>query len=197
MVGIHVYSVNDAYAHYTNAFMPWHRKWLLAVESMLRSFGGECSCLTLPYWDWGEEAARMTVNGCRTKLDCSPTMQEWGGGGSVDDPYVTAPVWNAPDANEPVDTASGYCVLNDITKEWRGNADLGSKYVKSFNASCPIIRRGWGDWRDVSGGTTYASPMVSSGFIAIASDIGRFRTYFEFTRVMNGDIHSTYRFVFG
>lgn len=78
--------MNDIYAHQTNGFTAWHRKWLLAVQNLLRSFGGECTCISLPYWDWGEEAAKMITNGCTTKEECSPTMKEWGGGGSIDEP---------------------------------------------------------------------------------------------------------------
>ena len=184
-IGIHVYRVNDAYAHYTNGFVAWHRKWLVALENMLRSLGGDCACVTLPYWDWGEEAAMRQSSNCKTKEECSPTMQDWGGGGNVESPYVNAPVWNAPEATEPVDTASGYCVLNSITEKWRSNSLMGEKYIRSFNASCPIIRRGWNDPRDEN----YASPMVATSFLGLASDIGRSRSYSAFAPVLNGDIH--------
>eukprot|EP00754_Rhynchopus_humris_P043504 Rhum_TRINITY_DN3317_c0_g1::Rhum_TRINITY_DN3317_c0_g1_i1::g.10347::m.10347/K00505/TYR; tyrosinase len=39
------------YAHYTSAFLPWHRAFLLEFENKLRALGGEFACVTIPYWD--------------------------------------------------------------------------------------------------------------------------------------------------
>ena len=41
-------------AHRGPAFGPWHREFLLQVESDLRSID---SALSIPYWDWTEDAA--------------------------------------------------------------------------------------------------------------------------------------------
>ena len=162
------------------------------MQNLLRSFGGECTCISLPYWDWGEEAAKMITNGCTTKEECSPTMKEWGGGGSVDSTYMSVPVFNTPEGTEPVEFATGYCVLNDITKRWRSNYILGQRKTSTFNATCPTIRRGWNDWRDTAEGHNYASPMVSTSFLSLASSLGGLRTYRDFSPVLNGQVHSTY-----
>lgn len=192
LVGIHVYHQNDQYSHNSNGFLPWHRKFLLVVQSLLRSYGGDCTCVTIPYWNWDKEAALMTTNNCETKLACSPTMQEWGGGGNINDTYKAIPIWNDPVTTKTTDTASGYCVLNNITQHWRANYKLGPKYSKHFDASCPIIRRGWADWGDEENGIYYAAPSLSQNMLSVVASIGYSATFEWFAVEMNGDMHSTF-----
>ena len=78
-VGIHLETRNAAQAHDTCAFLAWHRKYLLAFENMLRSFGPEFLCLTLPYWDYFAEYADFITGECLTFESCSPIMRGLGG----------------------------------------------------------------------------------------------------------------------
>ena len=37
-------------AHFTAAFLPWHRYFLWEIESQFRSLGPEYECFAIPYW---------------------------------------------------------------------------------------------------------------------------------------------------
>ena len=39
-VALHKFANNDVYAHSSGGFYPWHRKFLLEFENMLRSLKG-------------------------------------------------------------------------------------------------------------------------------------------------------------
>ena len=54
MVEMHLEA--GSYAHGTSAFLAWHRYYLVGWENMLRSLGGEFSCIAVPYWDWEKDA---------------------------------------------------------------------------------------------------------------------------------------------
>ncbi|OQR83299.1 hypothetical protein ACHHYP_14866 [Achlya hypogyna] len=186
LTGIHVYAPNDQYAHHTNGFVQWHRKWLLMVQNLMRSTGGICACMDLPYWDWAKDAANMQSNGCRTKLQCHPILAEWGGGGSASTPYQSVPVYNNPASGSPSGSATGYCVLNSITKNWRAGATLG-RFSTPYNPNCPVVRRGWDDYNDQSG--YYSRPMSSSAFLSLAASLARATSYSTFSNIALGDIH--------
>ena len=57
-VSLHKLRVNDDFAHdwMSTGFYPWHRKFLLEYENMLRSLGPRFACITIPFWDWAQEA---------------------------------------------------------------------------------------------------------------------------------------------
>ena len=55
-VTLHKFGVNDKYAHQTNGFFPWHRKFLLEYENMLRGLDKEFECIGLPFWNWAQES---------------------------------------------------------------------------------------------------------------------------------------------
>ncbi|KAJ9458308.1 Tyrosinase [Diplonema papillatum] len=46
---------NQFYAHGTSAFLPWHRWFILAFETLLRGLPGY-ACVNLPYWDSEKDA---------------------------------------------------------------------------------------------------------------------------------------------
>ncbi len=46
-------------AHMGPAFLPWHRQFLLMFEHALTSVSGKQ--ITLPYWDWTDEAGRQRI----------------------------------------------------------------------------------------------------------------------------------------
>ncbi|OIJ69373.1 tyrosinase family protein [Streptomyces mangrovisoli] len=45
-------------AHMAPSFLPWHRKFLLELESALRRVDGS---VTVPYWDWTRERGKTSV----------------------------------------------------------------------------------------------------------------------------------------
>ena len=55
-VALHKHVNNDVYAHSSSGFYPWHRKFLVEYENMLRSVGDEFKCVTIPFYDWAQEA---------------------------------------------------------------------------------------------------------------------------------------------
>ena len=55
-VALHKFANNDVYAHSSGGFYPWHRKFLLEFENMLRSLKEEYTCVTIPFWDWAQES---------------------------------------------------------------------------------------------------------------------------------------------
>ncbi|KAF0718707.1 Aste57867_1533 [Aphanomyces stellatus] len=85
-VYIHQERMSNMEAHGTCVFLFWHRKYLLAFENMLRSFGREYECLTLPYWDYVQNYATMADSepgqACASIEACSPVTT--GLGGSID-----------------------------------------------------------------------------------------------------------------
>mmetsp|Transcript_71966 Transcript_71966/g.119830 ORF Transcript_71966/g.119830 Transcript_71966/m.119830 type:complete len:955 (-) Transcript_71966:186-3050(-) len=62
---IHGIATNNVVNHFTSNFLPWHRKYHLEYENMLRYQKGlddecpEChkyySCITIPYWNWAQD----------------------------------------------------------------------------------------------------------------------------------------------
>ena len=74
-------------AHSTSAFLPWHRKFLLEFESALRALPGDenFKCLTLPYWDWSQNAEMCAQNpACVTWHKYDPVLLDSGGPGRKD-----------------------------------------------------------------------------------------------------------------
>ena len=77
-VEIHTEQMTTAEAHNTCMFVYWHRLLLLGFENMLRSYGGEFSCITVPYWNYVEDNERYMMGACRSMEECSPLLQEFG-----------------------------------------------------------------------------------------------------------------------
>ncbi|KAF0685723.1 Aste57867_22422 [Aphanomyces stellatus] len=186
MAGVHVYSPNDQYAHHTYGFVHWHRKWLLIVQNMLRSMGGVCSCINMPYWDWTEDAIAMQTSGCSSRVQCSGVLRDWGGGGFTSGTYKTIAIYSDPNSGVASSSTSGYCVLNNITKDWRTGMDL-NRFKTAWDANCPVIRRGWDDFSDANG--QYASPMAASSFLGLASSLAGASTFTSIIPICLGDIH--------
>ncbi|CAK4155700.1 unnamed protein product [Aphanomyces euteiches] len=65
--------------HDSCGYFFWHRKFLLAYETMLRSLGPQYACLTLAYWDFTEDYLKFEHGKCKTIAECSPVTQDWGG----------------------------------------------------------------------------------------------------------------------
>ncbi|KAF1794688.1 hypothetical protein GQ600_816 [Phytophthora cactorum] len=52
---------------------------LLGFENMLRSYGGEFSCITVPYWNYVDDNQRYLLGGCRSMEECSLLLRDFGG----------------------------------------------------------------------------------------------------------------------
>ncbi|KAG7391306.1 hypothetical protein PHYPSEUDO_005255 [Phytophthora pseudosyringae] len=78
-VEIHTEQMTTAEAHNTCMFIYWHRVLLLGFENMLRSYGGEFSCITVPYWNYVDDTQRYLMGGCSSMEDCSLLLREFGG----------------------------------------------------------------------------------------------------------------------
>ena len=93
-VKIHAEENNKDYAHGTSGFLPWHRKYLLEYEESIRqlevpkgSGNKPYKCVTIPYWDWGEDVMKCEEKGgCKTFHEESEILKDFGGPG---DPTVT------------------------------------------------------------------------------------------------------------
>uniref|UniRef100_A0AAV1UFK2 Tyrosinase copper-binding domain-containing protein n=1 Tax=Peronospora matthiolae TaxID=2874970 RepID=A0AAV1UFK2_9STRA len=88
-VEIHTEQMTTAEAHNTCMFVYWHRLLLLGFENMLRSYGGEFSCITVPYWNYVEDNERYMMGACRSMEECSPLLQEFGGSRRGTDGSIT------------------------------------------------------------------------------------------------------------
>ncbi|GMF14972.1 unnamed protein product [Phytophthora lilii] len=78
-VEIHTEQMTTVEAHNTCMFIYWHRLLLLGFENMLRSYGGEFACITVPYWNYVDDNQRYMMGGCRSMEECSLLLQEFGG----------------------------------------------------------------------------------------------------------------------
>lgn len=78
-VELHTEQMTTAEAHRTCMFIYWHRQMLLAFENMLRSYGGEFSCITVPYWNYVDHNALFLEGACGSMEECSPILQALGG----------------------------------------------------------------------------------------------------------------------
>merc|ERR1712216_776805 len=81
-VKVHQDAVNDAYAHGSSGFLPWHRKFLMEYENALRCLAPKFACVTVPYWNWGEwqfycnEQAKADGIGCTSYQHIPANMKE-------------------------------------------------------------------------------------------------------------------------
>ncbi|RLN64419.1 hypothetical protein BBJ29_002013 [Phytophthora kernoviae] len=78
-VEIHTEQMTAMEAHNTCMFVYWHRLLLLGFENMLRSYGGEFSCITIPYWNYVDDNERYLTGMCRSMEECSLILRELGG----------------------------------------------------------------------------------------------------------------------
>uniref|UniRef100_K3WJW4 Tyrosinase copper-binding domain-containing protein n=1 Tax=Globisporangium ultimum (strain ATCC 200006 / CBS 805.95 / DAOM BR144) TaxID=431595 RepID=K3WJW4_GLOUD len=78
-VEIHTEQMTTAEAHRTCMFVYWHRLFLLGFENMLRSYGGEFSCITVPYWNYVDHNDLFLSGACSSMEDCAPILRELGG----------------------------------------------------------------------------------------------------------------------
>ncbi|ETI49600.1 hypothetical protein L917_06275 [Phytophthora nicotianae] len=78
-VEIHTEQMTTVEAHNTCMFVYWHRLLLLGFENMLRSYGGEFSCITVPYWNYVDDNQRYLLGGCRSMEECSLLLRDFGG----------------------------------------------------------------------------------------------------------------------
>ncbi|GLD93224.1 hypothetical protein PINS_up001816 [Pythium insidiosum] len=79
-VELHAEQMTTMEAHRTCMFVYWHRLMLLGFENMLRAYGGEFACLTVPYWNYVDHNALFLAGACRSLEDCAPILRELGGG---------------------------------------------------------------------------------------------------------------------
>ena len=99
-VNLHATHQNEYYAHSLASFFAWHRKYLLEFENMLRSLGEEFKCVTIPFWDWAQEARvcgkirsgtesssdevhNSDGETCESFASVSHIVQDFGGGGEM------------------------------------------------------------------------------------------------------------------
>jgi len=78
-VEMHTEMMSEMQAHRTCVFLFWHRRFITGFENMLRAYGGEFACITLPYWDWVTDSARYANKECKSMQDCSSILREIGG----------------------------------------------------------------------------------------------------------------------
>ena len=78
---LHMDSQSNMEAHNTCGFLVWHRTFTLAYENMLRSLSPRFKCITVPYWDFFRDYAKMIQGECSNMEECSEFLQEMGGGG--------------------------------------------------------------------------------------------------------------------
>ncbi|EQC30536.1 hypothetical protein SDRG_11853 [Saprolegnia diclina VS20] len=77
-VEIHMDPPSEREAH-ACMFIYWHRAFLLAYENMLRSLGTQFACVTIPFWDYPRLGANFAGRQCRSMLDCSDLLKDFGG----------------------------------------------------------------------------------------------------------------------
>ncbi|XP_060067655.1 uncharacterized protein LOC132547864 [Ylistrum balloti] len=74
-------------------FLPWHRVYLWTLENALRDLGGNCSQVTLPYWDCTAEyyANTLVPNSAAQSIIFSERFAGLGNGAVTDGPFRN---WN-------------------------------------------------------------------------------------------------------
>lgn len=70
-------------AHRSCGFIYWHRRFIYAYESMLRSLEPRFACITIPYWDYYADFARRLSRECTTFEGCSTFLGEMGGSSGI------------------------------------------------------------------------------------------------------------------
>ena len=75
----HLDAVSAIQAHDTCAFMLWHRRYLLAIENMLRSLDTKYSCLAVPYWNVMDDHIAQQGRLCDSIAGCSAILRDIGG----------------------------------------------------------------------------------------------------------------------
>lgn len=76
----HLDAVSAIHAHDTCAFMLWHRRYLLALENMLRSLDTEkYGCLTIPFWNIMDDHDAQQQRLCDSMATCSSILRDIGG----------------------------------------------------------------------------------------------------------------------
>lgn len=167
-VGIHFESRNEQEAHSTCAFLAWHRKYLLAFENMLRSFGDEYLCVTIPYWDYFRDNARFTSGQCSSIEECSSITTGLGGSGG---PFRTV---NVPGSNP----SSGSCSSGSPNQE-----ACPISYHSSGVGSCSrCVPRG--NWRN----TRFPAGL---GYSSLASLVSGGQGYASLTNGIQRGFHNT------
>lgn len=76
---VHSESASASEAYMTCGFLYWNRRFLLAYETMLRSLNPRFACVTIPYWDYFADYARLMDGSCSTLGTCSPILAGLGG----------------------------------------------------------------------------------------------------------------------
>ncbi|RHY59204.1 hypothetical protein DYB38_004506 [Aphanomyces astaci] len=76
-IEIHLESKSEHEAHDCLFFL-WHRRYLLAYETMLRSLGDQYRCITLPFWDFSTLSAKYATGSCSTFPECNPLLSDMG-----------------------------------------------------------------------------------------------------------------------
>jgi tyrosinase len=112
---IHANEISSDQAQRTCGFLLWHRRFLLAYENMLRSFGPEFQCITIPVWNFFGAFALQQQNKCKTMEECSPLMQALGGSQGMDKLFT---IDNRKFWGNCVETgpAGKYCDYADVGK---------------------------------------------------------------------------------
>ncbi|DBA01466.1 TPA: hypothetical protein N0F65_005585 [Lagenidium giganteum] len=132
---IHAEHTNTLYAHNTCGFMLWHRRFLLAYEQMLRSMGPEYAQLTLPYWNYFDDASKQmaTKVPCNSLEGCSSFLRDFGGGGESDDAVGQSQIVAG------INIEYGTCVANGVA----AHACAHSDGLESGHCEGCIMRGHW------------------------------------------------------
>lgn len=82
LVEQHMHGMTVIEAHNTCGFLIWHRVFTLAFENMLRSMGPRFKCITIPFWDFIRDSAKMNEGKCNSMEECSEFLRAMGGTGT-------------------------------------------------------------------------------------------------------------------
>jgi len=75
----HVDLTSSIQSHETCAFALWHRRYLLALENMLRSLDPQFACVTVPYWNIMEHFRDQERELCDSIGNCARVVVDLGG----------------------------------------------------------------------------------------------------------------------
>jgi len=78
-IGYHADLNSAIQSHETCAFILWHRRYLLAMENMLRSLDPKFACLTIPYWNVMEHFSDQERGLCDSFGSCARVVSDLGG----------------------------------------------------------------------------------------------------------------------
>jgi len=156
--------------HFTGLFLPWHRAYIYAFESALKTKCGYNG--TQPYWDW----SLHTENFFNSSI-FDPTCG-FGGNGDPNNDYQIS---DGPFSNE----LRAYPVPNKIRRNFTAQAWKGGAGPFADNLPDPLIDP------DLYANTTFDKEEVAKLVNGFVGDFRGFQVYFEGFQGAHAAVHST------